>query len=137
MRRWYRRICYRASLVSGCASRHNRFSSTPRRLGCRGASDAPVESTNVLHAIECCVTREGFEPQQGLTAFEALRLFTRDAAYIQFEENEKGTLAAGKRADLAVLSANPLNVRPDGIAAIEVLRTVVGGEVTFSAGTWS
>lgn len=98
-----------------------------------GASDAPIESTNVLHAIECCVTREGFEPQQGLTPYEALCLFTRDAAYLQFEENEKGTLAPGKRADLVVLSANPLTVGRDRIAAIEVRRTVAGGRVTFES----
>lgn len=96
-----------------------------------GASDAPVESTSVLHAIECCVTREGFEPRQALTPSEALRLFTRDAAYIQFEENEKGTLAAGKRADIVVLSDNPLTVQPDRIAAIRVERTVCGGRVTY------
>lgn len=102
-----------------------------------GASDAPVESTSVLHAIECSVTREGFEPQQGLTPLEALRLFTCEAAHLQFEEGEKGTLAAGKRADLAVLSANPLTVRPDRIAAIEVLRTVVGGRVVHDAGAFA
>jgi len=96
-----------------------------------GASDAPIESTNVLHAIECCVTREGFEPQQGLTPYEALCLFTRDAAYLQFEENEKGTLARGKRADLVVLSDNPLKVRRDRIATIEVRRTVARGHTTF------
>jgi predicted amidohydrolase YtcJ len=62
-----------------------------------GASDAPVESTDVLHAISCCVTREGFEPAQALTPYESVCLFTRDAAYLQFEENEKGTLAPGKR----------------------------------------
>ena len=99
-----------------------------------GASDAPVESTSVLHAIECSVTREGFEPQQGLTPYEALSLFTRDAAYLQFEEDEKGTLAAGKRADLVVLSANPLEVRPDRIAAIEILGTVVGGRAVHDTG---
>ncbi|UCD83915.1 MAG: amidohydrolase, partial [Deltaproteobacteria bacterium] len=36
-----------------------------------GASDAPVESTDVLHSIQCCVTREGFEPEQAITAAEA------------------------------------------------------------------
>jgi predicted amidohydrolase YtcJ len=96
-----------------------------------GASDAPVESTSVLHAIECCVTREGFEPRQALTPLEGLRLFTRDAAYIQFEENEKGTLAPGKRADMVVLSENPLAAPPDRIAAIRVDRTVCGGRVTY------
>lgn len=96
-----------------------------------GASDAPVESLDVLHAIECCVTREGFETQQALTPCEAVRMYTRDAARLQFEEHEKGTLAPGKRADLVVLSGNPLAVRPDRISALRVLRTVVGGRVTF------
>jgi len=98
-----------------------------------GASDAPVESLDVLHAIQCCVTREGFEPQQSLSPAEALRLFTRDAARLQFEESEKGTLAAGKRADLVVLSANPLAVEPTRIAGIRVLRTVTGGRVVHDA----
>jgi predicted amidohydrolase YtcJ len=96
-----------------------------------GASDAPVESTEVLHAIQCCVTREGFETHQALTPVEAVRLFTRDAARLQFEEHEKGTLAPGKRADLVALSENPLTVAPDRIADIRVLRTVAGGRTVY------
>jgi hypothetical protein len=96
-----------------------------------GASDAPVESLDVLHAIQCCVTREGFEPQQALTPAEAVRLFTQGAAQVQFEEAEKGTLAAGKRADLVVLSADPLAVEPTRIADLRVLRTVTGGRVVY------
>jgi predicted amidohydrolase YtcJ len=98
-----------------------------------GASDAPVESIDVLHAIECCVTREGFHPEQGLTPLQALHLYTRDAARLQFEEAEKGTLAAGKRADLVVLSANPLTVAADRIASLRVLRTLCGGRTTYDA----
>jgi hypothetical protein len=100
-----------------------------------GASDAPVESLDVLHAIQCCVTREGFEPQQALTPREALGLFTRDAAWIQHEEAEKGTLAPGKRADLVVLSESPLSVAPERIAGIRVLRTVTGGRAVHGDGT--
>lgn len=98
-----------------------------------GASDAPVESLDVLHAIQCCVTREGFEPQQALSPAEALDLYTRSAAFVQFEEHEKGTLTAGKRADLVVLSANPLAVSPDRIATIRVLQTMTGGAVVHDA----
>jgi predicted amidohydrolase YtcJ len=98
-----------------------------------GASDAPVESLDVLHAIQCCVTREGFEPQQGVTPEQALRLFTRDAARLQFEEHEKGTLAAGKRADLVVISGNPLACAPDRIADLRVVRTVSAGRVVYDA----
>jgi hypothetical protein len=96
-----------------------------------GASDAPVESTDVLHAIQCCVTREGFETHQALSPAQALRLFTGDAARLQFEEHEKGTLAPGKRADLVVLSGNPLTSAPERIWDIRVLRTVTGGRVVF------
>lgn len=98
-----------------------------------GASDAPVESLDVLHAIQCCITREGFEPQQALSPAEALHLYTGGAARIQFEEGEKGRLAAGMRADLVVLSASPLAVPPDRIASLRVLRTVTGGTVAYEA----
>lgn len=98
-----------------------------------GASDAPVEMLDVLHALQCCVTREGFETHQCISAYEALRMFTLDAAYAQFEENMKGSISAGKRADLVVLSENPIRVAPDRIASIKVLETIVGGMTIYRA----
>ncbi len=96
-----------------------------------GASDAPVESTDVLQAIECCVTREGFEPQQRVSVCEAVGLFTLGAAYAQRQEDEKGSITPGKRADLVLLSADPAAVRPDEIHQISVRRSVVAGEVIY------
>ncbi len=96
-----------------------------------GASDAPVESTDVLHAIQCCVTREGFEPQEAITAAEAVRMYTLDAAYAQFEDSVKGSIEVGKRADLALLSANPVSVPPEKIRDISVERTIVAGKVVY------
>lgn len=98
-----------------------------------GASDAPVESTDVLHSIQVCVTREGFETQQCITAREAVRMFTIDAAYIQFEENVKGSISAGKRADLVILSANPISAPAEEISRIRVERTIVAGKTVFQA----
>ena len=99
-----------------------------------GASDGPVESVDVLHAIHCCVTREGFEPQQSITAAQAVRMYTIDAAYAQAEDHVKGSITPGKRADLVVLSRNPVSV-PDGdIRSITVEKTVVGGRVVFERG---
>ena len=98
-----------------------------------GASDAPVESTDVLHAIQCCVTREGFEPQQAITAAQAVRMYTLDAAFAQFEERVKGSLAPGKRADMVILSANPVSVPPERIRDIRVLRTIWAGRVAYDA----
>jgi predicted amidohydrolase YtcJ len=99
-----------------------------------GASDAPVESTDVLHALQCCVTREGFEVQQGIGAAQALRIFTIDAAYAQFEEEEKGSIRAGKRADFAVLSANPVSVPAEAIRDIQVEQTIVAGRAVYTRG---
>jgi hypothetical protein len=96
-----------------------------------GASDAPVESPDVLHAIQCCVTREGFETQEAITAAEAVRMYTLDAAYAQFEDAVKGSIEVGKRADLTLLSANPVSVPPEEIRDIQVERTIVGGRVVY------
>jgi len=96
-----------------------------------GASDAPIESIDVLHAIQCCVTREGFEPQQGISAEQAIRMYTTNAAYAQFEEEVKGSITPGKRADLVVLDQNPLKVSPDLIGKIQVLKTIRKGKVTY------
>jgi predicted amidohydrolase YtcJ len=97
-----------------------------------GASDAPIESTEVLHAIECCVTREGFESQQGITVLEALRMFTIDAAYAQFEEKLKGSLTPGKRADMVILSHNPLVAPVNEIHSIHVEKNIVGGVTIYA-----
>jgi len=97
-----------------------------------GASDSPIESVDVLSAIHCCVTREGFEPQQCITAAQAIRAYTLDAAYAQFEDAVKGSISPGKRADLVVLSANPASVLPQEIRGIEVEMTVSGGKVIYS-----
>jgi len=96
-----------------------------------GASDAPVESVDVLHAIQCAVTREGFETQQGITPAEAVRMFTLDAAYAQAEETVKGSITAGKRADFVVLSANPCSVPPEKIRDIRVEKTIIAGRVLY------
>lgn len=96
-----------------------------------GSSDAPIESTSVLAAIECCVTRDGFTPEQALTIDQAIAMYTRNAAFIQFEEAEKGTLEPGKRADFVMLAENPHRVAPRDIGKIGLVRTVRGGEVTF------
>ena len=64
-----------------------------------------------------------------ITAEEALRMTTINAAYALKMEAEVGSLKAGKFADLVVLSANPLTVDPNETFKIEVLMTMVGGRV--------
>ena len=92
-----------------------------------GSSDAPIEATDVIAAMDYAVNRGGFHPEQGLTPQEALAMFTRNAAFIQFEEAEKGTLEVGKAADIVMLDQNPMTVPAARIADLKVLRTMIGG----------
>lgn len=94
-----------------------------------GSSDAPLESPDVLAGIAAAVTRHGFEPDQALTAAEAVTIYTRGGAYAQQREHLTGSLVEGHRADLVVLSQDPTAVAPDRIADIEVRLTVIGGGV--------
>jgi predicted amidohydrolase YtcJ len=68
---------------------------------------------------------------------EALRLYTTGGAWVSGEEGKKGTLEAGKFADLAILSADYFNVPVDRIKDIESLLTLVGGKVVYGAGPYS
>lgn len=97
-----------------------------------GASDAPICPPDVLQALQRFVTREGFVPEQTISAAQAVRAYTIDAAYAQFEEQIKGSLSVGKRADLVVLSANPVRVEPEQIIEIRVKRTICGGISIYS-----
>jgi predicted amidohydrolase YtcJ len=104
-------------------------------------SDWPVFTAEVVRGIACAVTRTtvegtpagGWEPSQRLTAEAALRHFTRDAAFAEHAEAQKGTLAPGKLADLVVLSQDLLAVPPERIKDTRVLLTVLGGQDTFRA----
>jgi predicted amidohydrolase YtcJ len=54
------------------------------------------------------------------------------SAFATFEENQKGSISPGKLADFAVLSADPREVPPDEIGAIDVLCTFIGGELVYA-----
>jgi len=72
-------------------------------------------------------------PEQAISRAEALRCATVDCAYVTFDEGKKGSLEPGKLADLVILERSPLAVRPEEIADIAVLETIVGGESVFRA----
>ena len=75
------------------------------------------------------------KPNESLTREQAVTAYTRTAAYAEFAEKEKGTLEAGKFADLAVLSQDIFRVPPQEIPKTESLLTIVGGKVAYSSGT--
>jgi len=83
------------------------------------------------------VTGQRVAPEQALTRAEALRCATANGAYLTFDEDKKGTLEAGKLADLAVLSADPLTVAEPEIAKITSQMTMVGGKIVHETPNWS
>jgi predicted amidohydrolase YtcJ len=77
-------------------------------------------------------------PQQKISVEDALRAYTSTAAYASFEEARKGTLAAGRLADVVILDQDIFAIPPEQIRAVKVVTTIVGGKVVFgSMGTAS
>jgi predicted amidohydrolase YtcJ len=106
-----------------------------------GGSDAPVESIAVLPGIYAAVTRRdakgwppgGWHPEERVTALEAVQMFAGAAAFAAFEENDRGSIAPGKRADFTVLTKDVTVIPPADILKTEVALTIVGGEVAYQA----
>lgn len=67
-------------------------------------------------------------PDQRVSAYEALKAITINAAFQYFEEDIKGSLEPGKLADLVILSDNPLEVASDQLDQIEVIETIKEGK---------
>ncbi len=92
-------------------------------------SDMPGEPTyNPLLSIHYVVNRAGAE---ALTAREALGCYTQGSAYAEFKEKEKGSIEAGKLADLTLLSDDLLTCPSEKIKDINVEMTIVGGNVVY------
>jgi predicted amidohydrolase YtcJ len=72
-------------------------------------------------------------PEERISVSEAFAMHTTTASWVGFEENEKGTLEAGKLADIAVLAEDPFEIQPERIKDIKVEMTLVGGEVKYQA----
>jgi hypothetical protein len=72
-------------------------------------------------------------PEQAVSREEALRMMTRDAAYLSFDEGRKGTIEVGRLGDLVVLSDDFLACAPERIREIRAVATVLGGVVVHEA----
>ncbi len=98
-------------------------------------TDFPVEHVNPILTFHSAVTRQdgenspagGWYPDQRMTREEALRSMTIWAAYAAFQENELGSISAGKYADFTVLDRDIMKVAPEQIIGTQVVATYVGG----------
>ncbi|HHW26869.1 MAG TPA: amidohydrolase [Firmicutes bacterium] len=104
-----------------------------------GGSDSPVEPPDPMWGIYAAVTRKdmdgnprgGYYPNERISVSDAVHMFTMGAAFAAFEEDVKGTLEPGKLADFVVLSHDPFAISSDRLKDVEVLMTVVGGEIAY------
>jgi predicted amidohydrolase YtcJ len=102
-------------------------------------SDFPVEDVNPFFGIYAAVTRQdqkgwpagGWYPDQKLTLAEAIRGFTKDAAYAAFEENSRGTIEPGKLADLTIIEGDLFAMPQSDLFKAKVRYTVVGGDIVY------
>ena len=88
--------------------------------------------------IYAAVTRKGmtgaiYGVDEAITREEAIRAYTATGAYLNFEEDIKGTLEPGKFADMIVLSKDIMTIADDEIMDIDVLQTYVDGKLVYSA----
>jgi len=94
-----------------------------------GGSDSFVTPMDPLLGIHSAVNHPN--PKQRITAWQAIDLFTRSAAYATFDEMEKGMIRPGFLGDLVVLAEDPRAVNEQAIKDIGVQMTVVGGRIVF------
>jgi predicted amidohydrolase YtcJ len=106
-----------------------------------GGSDAPVERGEPMIEFYAAVTRkstkgeshEGWHPEEAVSREQALKMFTINAAYAAFEENDKGSIEAGKLADFTVLSGDIMKIPEPEILKTRCEMTVIGGEIVYQA----
>ena len=103
-----------------------------------GSSDRPVVNGAPILGIHDLVNQRTatdypFNPQEAITAEEALRSYTLSSAYAAFDEADKGSVTPGKLADLVVLDRDITTTDPSTINQTTVLATMVGGTLEYGA----
>jgi len=99
-------------------------------------SDSPVIPINPLIGIYAAVTRQTSSGKvlglsESLSAEDSLKAYTLGSARAVFDESIKGSIEAGKIADLALLDDDPTDCEPEEIKAISNLMTICGGKVVW------
>lgn len=107
-----------------------------------GGSDAPVERGEPMIEFYAAVARRDirgnagpdslWHPEQKVSRAEALKMFTKYAAFASFEENKRGSITVGKWADLTILDRDIMTVPEADILTTNNLMTVIAGEIVYT-----
>lgn len=107
-----------------------------------GGSDWNVSSANPLDAIEIALRRQDHLADDGPVLNENERValatmidaYTINAAWLMHHEDSVGSIEPGKRADIAVLDRNLFEIPPTELSEVQVLMTLLDGEIIYAAG---
>ncbi|EJP88485.1 amidohydrolase [Bacillus cereus] len=106
-------------------------------LHCNGGSDAPIEQVNPFLGIYSAVTRRGFIdgvcyiPEERLTVYEAVSLFTTGSAYAIGKEANRGQITKGYEADFTILDRNIFEIEAEEIKEVQAEMTVIDGKIVY------
>lgn len=119
---------------------------TLRKLGTHLIFNSDLTGTdhNIFYGLHSAITRQnrnfepakGWFPEQSVTAEEALMAFTKWAAWSVFEEDSLGIIAPGRKADISILSIDPLQIgatNPNSLFDGKVLATIVNGQIKYNS----
>jgi predicted amidohydrolase YtcJ len=122
-------------------SRYTNIWRTLDQAGARLAfgTDWPVESLNPMEGIYSAVTRKSIAdkagaawlPEESIPVEKAVEFYTLGSAYASFEEDIKGSLQAGRLADIIVLSKDIFTIPEEEILKTEVVYTILGGKIIY------
>lgn len=104
-----------------------------------GGSDCPVENFDPITGIYAAVARAdkdnlplgGYYPNEKLSVYEAIEIFTKNVHYATGQQDVLGTLEVGKFADFVILDSNPFVANESDLKDIKVSQTYVAGKRVF------
>ncbi|MEN1939165.1 amidohydrolase [Paenibacillus sp. 102] len=106
-------------------------------LHCAGGSDAPIEQVNPFLGIYSAVTRRSFIdgacyiPEEKLSVFEAVSLFTTGSAYAIGKEGKRGKIIKGYEADFTIIDRDIFEIESEEIKNIRVAATIIDGQTVY------
>ncbi len=125
-----------AANLDGWRLDHNNPLRSPMEHGVTVAISSDILPIGPMVGLYAAVTRKGmsgqvYGPDEIITIEEAIRAYTLTGAYLNFEEDVKGSLEPGKFADMIVLSDDVLTIDPERIMDIEVEQTYINGKLVY------
>lgn len=112
-------------------------------IHCAAGSDAPIEPIDPLLGIHAAITRESiydntgtcYFPEQKLSIYQAVELFTKGSAYAIHHQHDRGMIKKGFVADFTVFDQDIFKQEPDTLLQAKVMMTIVDNEIMYQHST--